>query len=420
MIQTEPPYFHPIPKASQPLNTGIFRDDLTFDDCDSGSATCAVSWAAGILDSEPVYMLGAGLYSWFSGYSQDCVKTEKCQQRGFQIEQSNDVWIYNLRTKAIVEMVSPVGELVTRAVDSRNGFLSSILAWVCNSPDTIIGERNARGLAAAEDAWVLGKATLTVFFSASQGQNFTVKSAVTFPARAGGTISTGYNETCLKETNTGAHCNNVIDTFKIVDSYERMPQNELCSQCFVNMNRMMQSSPCSIFQSALESPYLKARLQYIHSTCGIGTGPTHVEDPQYLPIKQHPIPCFTEVVHTSQIGDTCDSVALKYSIASAALQSAKTDYITNCTTLAAGNELCIPLTCDKMYILADTDTCGSIELDAGIGIGNLRAYNPWIDFFCDNLLSTVWVHGRTLCLSPQTGVYMERLEPHSWGRRSFR
>ena len=145
MIQTEPPYFHPIPKALQPLNTGIFRDDLTFDDCDSGSATCAVSWAAGILDSEPVYMLGAGLYSWFSGYSQDCVKTEKCQQRGFQIEQSNDVWIYNLRTKAIVEMVSPVGELVTRAVDSRNGFLSSILAWVCNSPDTIIGERKFDG-----------------------------------------------------------------------------------------------------------------------------------------------------------------------------------------------------------------------------------------------------------------------------------
>ncbi|EPS31540.1 peptidoglycan binding domain-containing protein [Penicillium oxalicum 114-2] len=147
-----------------------------------------------------------------------------------------------------------------------------------------------------------------------------------------------------------------------------MPQNELCSQCFVNTNRMMQSSPYSIFQSALESPYLKARLQYIHSTCGIGTGPTHVEDPQYLPIKQHPIPCFTEVVHTSQVGDTCDSVALKYSIASAALQSAKTDYITNCTTLAAGNELCIPLT-------------------------------------CDNLLSTVWVHGRTLCLSPQNGIY---------------
>jgi hypothetical protein len=35
----------------------------------------------------------------------------------------------------------------------------------------------------------------------------------------------------------------------------------------------------------------------------------------------------------------------------------------------------------------------------------MRAYNLWINYFCDNLVSTVWIHGRILCLSPQGNVY---------------
>lgn len=37
--------------------------------------------------------------------------------------------------------------------------------------------------------------------------------------------------------------------------------------------------------------------------------------------------------------------------------------------------------------------------------GDLRAYNPWIDFSCDNLQTATWVHGHTLCLSPQAGIF---------------
>lgn len=261
MIQTESPYFQPTPMAPQPFTIGLFKDDPTFDDCDSGSGTCAVSWAVRILDSETVYLLGAGLYSWFSDYSQDCLDTEDCQQRGFLIEQSNDIWIYNLCTKAIVEMVSPVGELITRAVDNRNGFLSSILAWVRNSSDTTIGERKFEGFQIYRDdssriadlttvcqtamkqrikchemleAWQqpemrgsldsknltdavcdtgCGRSLQSYYdgvVSACQGQNFTVNSAVTFPARAGATIWTGYNETCLKDPDTDVYCNSMF------------------------------------------------------------------------------------------------------------------------------------------------------------------------------------------------------------------
>ncbi|KAL4995766.1 hypothetical protein BDV10DRAFT_187720 [Aspergillus recurvatus] len=63
------------------------------------------------------------------------------------------------------------------------------------------------------------------------------------------------------------------------------------------------------------------------------------------------------------------------------------------------------MTCEKLYILQDEDSCLSIELDNEIGINNLRAYNPWINWFCDNLVSTAWMRGRILCLSPQGGFY---------------
>jgi hypothetical protein len=42
--------------------------------------------------------------------------------------------------------------------------------------------------------------------AACQGQNFTVPAGVTFPERAGGTIWTGYNETCLKDPTTDEYC----------------------------------------------------------------------------------------------------------------------------------------------------------------------------------------------------------------------
>lgn len=258
MIQTESPYYQPVPRAPLPFATGLFTEDPTFDDCPSDSTTCAVSWAVRIIDSKTVYLLGAGLYSWFSDYSQDCLSTEDCQQRGFHIEQSNDIWIYNLCTKAIAEMVTPVGELVTRAIDNRNGFLSSILAWVRNSTNTTIGEREFAGFqiyypesSYIEDltatcqtamtqtikchemlqAWQqpeirssledknltdavcdagCGRSLKSYYdsvLSACQGQNFTVQAGVTFPARAGGTIWTGYNETCLRDRTTENYCN---------------------------------------------------------------------------------------------------------------------------------------------------------------------------------------------------------------------
>jgi phosphopentomutase len=53
--------------------------------------------------------------------------------------------IYNLCTKAIMEIITPVKELVTLAADNRNGFLSLILAWVWKTSDTTIGHWHFEG-----------------------------------------------------------------------------------------------------------------------------------------------------------------------------------------------------------------------------------------------------------------------------------
>lgn len=136
MIQTESPYYQSSPPAPAPFTPGLFPNDPTFANCTAGDSGCGVSWGMRIVGSSKVYLLGAGIYSWFSKYSQNCLATNDCQDRAFEVVQSFDIWIYNLCTKAVKEMISPLGEVPTLGSDNKNGFLSSIMAWVRN-PSTL-------------------------------------------------------------------------------------------------------------------------------------------------------------------------------------------------------------------------------------------------------------------------------------------
>lgn len=253
MIQTESPYFQPAPPAPTPFTAGIFANDPTFEDCTPGSSRCGLSWAVRIIDSSTLYFLGAGLYSWFYDYSQDCLLTEDCQQRGVYIEESSDIWLYNIATKAIVEMVSPMKETPTYAKDNVNGFLSSILAWLGGAEKTS-GKRHFPGFQiytrsnwfsnlkipdvcknaliqtiTCEDTvskWTrpafrgsLGNITLTDLVcdptctaSLSKFFNSVENACATYdidglpPTFFAGYMWQGVNETCLKNTD-GAYCN---------------------------------------------------------------------------------------------------------------------------------------------------------------------------------------------------------------------
>jgi hypothetical protein len=76
MIQTESPYYQPMPAPPEPFSNalGYFDSDLQIDCSDSSAAGCDESWSLIIRNSENIFIAGAGLYSWFQTYSQTCGK----------------------------------------------------------------------------------------------------------------------------------------------------------------------------------------------------------------------------------------------------------------------------------------------------------------------------------------------------------
>lgn len=106
MIQTEQPYYQPTPPPPAPFEAavGVFRGDPAFpctenDPCDSG-------WGLRIIQSSQITILGAGLYSWFSSYTQDCLATSSCQRTMAELPRSlGEVTIHNLVTIGATNMI---------------------------------------------------------------------------------------------------------------------------------------------------------------------------------------------------------------------------------------------------------------------------------------------------------------------------
>ncbi|CAG8040084.1 unnamed protein product [Penicillium olsonii] len=444
MIQTESPYYQPVPLAPNPFTPGFFPNDPLFEDCESNSISCALSWAVRIIDSSSIWILGSGLYSWYSGYSQDCLETNSCQQRGLEVEESNDLWIYNLCTRAIVEMVTPFQGVPTYAKDNMNGLLSSILVWLGGAKQTA-GKRQFPGwsiytsstldeldlplgcqTALSEkvkcDPYVrqmmprsyhgsLGNDTLTELVcddscGASLRQwvssvqqtctGYNISGAP--PELFGGRMWAGYNETCSKDEDTGKYCNDVIDAFTLVDSTEDMPDNEICSYCYTSRLQMMQQTPYSMYDD-----YYQGVLETINKRCGL-SGPTDILEISYNQ-QEGDSTCVFDETYTTAKGDTCSSIAEAKSISSAALYMGNQKQILDCSTLTEGLKLCLPLSCESTYSIESTDNCTMIEYAFGLSSGDLRRYNPWISYDCDNLQVASQIYGTNICLSPQGGTY---------------
>ncbi|KAM0552386.1 hypothetical protein ACHAPJ_007946 [Fusarium lateritium] len=52
------------------------------------------------------------------------------------------------------------------------------------------------------------------------------------PARYGGYIWQGWNETCVKDTKTDQYCQEIIDGFSELEDDDEMPLEELCHPCY--------------------------------------------------------------------------------------------------------------------------------------------------------------------------------------------
>lgn len=103
-------------------------------------------------------------------------------------------------------------------------------------------------------------------------------------------------------------------------------------------------------------------------------------------------------------GDTCDAIALANHV-SAATMFYNNPNILNCSAIAAGTSLCLPLACDTVYTVQDNDTCSTIAADNGLLTADVVSFNTQINWNCTNLHSTNPYWGTTLCVSTPGGTY---------------
>jgi glucan 1,3-beta-glucosidase len=118
-IQTETPYYQPNPAAAVPFT----KNDKFFDP-DMSNTTSA--WAVRIIDSESIWNYGSGTYSFFDNYSQKCVVGQNCQEHINEIENSSNVNIFGLSTKASVNMISSGGQGLLKDADNRSNFCATL------------------------------------------------------------------------------------------------------------------------------------------------------------------------------------------------------------------------------------------------------------------------------------------------------
>ncbi|OBT78063.1 hypothetical protein VF21_03131 [Pseudogymnoascus sp. 05NY08] len=123
MLQTEPPYFQPTPSPPAPFEAvvGKFSGDPDYSCVATNEFSgCDESWAVIIRNSADIFIAGAGIYSWFSTYSQDCIDTQECQ-KSLMLLDSNfaNIRIQNLVTIGTKYMAVISGEGIL-AIDNLN------------------------------------------------------------------------------------------------------------------------------------------------------------------------------------------------------------------------------------------------------------------------------------------------------------
>ena len=125
-IQTETPYMQSNPDALG----GGFTPSKKYNDPDFSTCTtpgCKKAWGLRVIGSSDILVYGAGLYSFFDNYKQDCLATESCQDNMVDVQCSTNVHLWGLSTKASTNMVTlEGGKAVVPQKDNRSNFCSTI------------------------------------------------------------------------------------------------------------------------------------------------------------------------------------------------------------------------------------------------------------------------------------------------------
>lgn len=130
-----------------------------------------------------------------------------------------------------------------------------------------------------------------------------------------------------------------------------------------------------------------------------------------MPIRLNytkPNPCFSKQVYSTRDGETCDSIALANSVSAATLFYLNPNLL-NCSSIPAGQQLCLPERCQNLYQVKDKgEDCVIIGVNAGTSWNKLVSWNLALNEDCTNVFSTNPFWGRVLCVSPPGGEYTDK------------
>ncbi|KAF5556289.1 pectate lyase 1 [Fusarium napiforme] len=115
-----------------------------------------------------------------------------------------------------------------------------------------------------------------------------------------------------------------------------------------------------------------------------------------------PVACLSHI-HISKANDTCDSLALKYSVSSAEIFINNHD-ILDCYDMVEDVPICLPFRCNT-YQVKENDTCTSVSESLGITIKDFISLNPWIRNDCGFFPSGTITLGKFVCTTPSDGLY---------------
>ncbi|KAJ7227583.1 pectate lyase superfamily protein-domain-containing protein [Mycena haematopus] len=160
MIQTETPYYQPTPAPPAPFSTNSAWNDPSWGN--SGSA-----WALTISQSSDVFIYGAGLYSFFVSYSQDCKDSVDCQKSLVLVdEDSAAIFIYQLSTIGATTMLTVGSTDVINHSDNVDGLQSTVSKWAASKTTPNQPSGTPVGCAALQTQAV---AAMKLLFSADGG-----------------------------------------------------------------------------------------------------------------------------------------------------------------------------------------------------------------------------------------------------------
>ncbi|KAH7906291.1 pectin lyase fold/virulence factor, partial [Hygrophoropsis aurantiaca] len=122
-IQTETPYYQPVPAPPGP-----FFVDSTYRDPDFPSGL-NMAWAVYVQSSHNITLFGGEFYSLFQNYDQGCLDTSSCQIQIISIDSSSSVTAYCISTVGTTYQlsVSDTGVIEQSAVG--NGLPQTFTAW---------------------------------------------------------------------------------------------------------------------------------------------------------------------------------------------------------------------------------------------------------------------------------------------------